>query len=196
MLYTTTAPTPSATTSDALLQTSRRVDWRFLLPDPALNHVAYVGQPGALLEALRQFSRSVSIPVSSGAAFDLVVASLQTRGDLSRAAELVRTGGWLYAEITRLSKRGLRLEHPAWYAGTLRRAGFDDVRMYWHWPDFERCVRILPLDDPAALLYMVAQGKGARLKAAAARTAMWSGALPWVISCVSVVAHRGESRTR
>lgn len=30
-------------TPDMLLQASRRVDWRFLLPNPALGRVAYVG---------------------------------------------------------------------------------------------------------------------------------------------------------
>src|ERR1044071_531014 len=63
--------------ADVLLQASRRVDWRFLLPDPNLGRVAYFGPArGALLESLRLFSAALALgeaASSGGAQHDLVV---------------------------------------------------------------------------------------------------------------------------
>src|SRR5262245_45109298 len=87
---------------DALLQASRRVDWRFLLPDPNLGQVAYLGPAhGALPESLRLFSTTLVLGEAAGAAgarYDLVVIHNPTLDGLRRAAALVRRGGYLYIE--------------------------------------------------------------------------------------------------
>jgi hypothetical protein len=49
-------------TSDAALGVVRRIDWRFLLPDPTLSQVAHIGPAQTtLLESLRLFSESLTV---------------------------------------------------------------------------------------------------------------------------------------
>src|SRR6185436_21148578 len=114
--------------TDALLQASRRVDWRFLLPDPRLGRVAYVGPArGALVESLRLFSASVTMAGTASAAnatgqYELVVASGPSLEILRRASELVGPGGFLYVEAYgRFQRRGTdrRLRDPSDYVRAL-----------------------------------------------------------------------------
>lgn len=152
--------------ADARLQASRRLDWRFLLPDPALGRVAYVGaaQP-ALIEALQLLAAQVDLwtAASSGAenalpgspdAYGLVVAHAPAAGafeaTLRQAAALLRPGGTLYLETRgRLTRR----------LAALRRVGLANVAAYWIWPNFAACTKIIPVDHLAT----VAQFEGARL---------------------------------
>ncbi len=56
------APGDPAHDCDRLLPASRRLDWRFLLPNPELRNVLYVGPAhGALWESLRLFSASLTV---------------------------------------------------------------------------------------------------------------------------------------
>jgi hypothetical protein len=202
-------------TSDAALQVVRRIDWRFLLPDPNLGQVAHIGPAQAtLLESLRLFSESLTVigmPCENSGTtgqYDLVVASRPSYQALREAADLVRPGGFVYVEAygpfwpgrlrrrnrCRLSIKGPRLRHPADYVAALQRLGLTEVQPHWHWPDFESCTRIVPLDDQAALRYVFVQrGRGtrARVKAWLGRCLLWSGLLAWVVPCFSIVAHRG-----
>src|SRR5262245_35723918 len=102
--------------ADALLQASRRVDWRFLLPDPNLGRVAYLGPArGALLESLRLFSVSLALGEAAGAQYDVVVAHNPSLDGLRHAAELVRPGGFLYLEAySPLHRRQLRRGPGRW----------------------------------------------------------------------------------
>jgi hypothetical protein len=106
--------------AEALLQASRRLDWRFLLPDPNLGRVAYLGPAqGELVEALRLFSASLTVielplhpsppnppkggilaPPSGGLGgpYDVVMAHEPAGEMLPGLARLVRPGGFLYIE--------------------------------------------------------------------------------------------------
>ena len=154
---------------DALLQASRRADWRFLLPDPALARVACVGVTDrAMLESLRLLGAVPAItepgtvgdaagwhperPTESG--YDLVIATGPSTETLGRAAALVRPGGRLYAELPGPSRR------TPWPLGAgprravlaaVRALGLDEIQAYWHWPDFASCTEIVPLGDPGVL---------------------------------------------
>jgi len=95
---------------DQRLQSIRRLDWRFLLPDPSLRRVAYIGpQSDSLLPALRVFSESLRIihpsprdlPSDLQSFFDLVVLHSSNFADLTKAAALLMVGGTLYWEIDR-----------------------------------------------------------------------------------------------
>src|SRR5258705_4072811 len=82
--------------ADALLQASCRVDWRFLLPDPNLGHVAFLGPArGPLIESLRLFSAALAANDAAGqdGLYDVVVAIAPTYAALRRAATLLRPGG-------------------------------------------------------------------------------------------------------
>ncbi len=111
--------------SDHELQLVRRIDWRFLLPEPYLRRVAYLGsERGALPVALKHFSDSFRIvsAVDDKTAFDLVVLRLSERSELAKARALLVSGGFLYWEMKPLkwsdSWRGLikRSPRPLWGA--------------------------------------------------------------------------------
>jgi hypothetical protein len=100
----TRVPDGQALDADALLQASRRVDWRFLLPDPNLGHVAYVGPGrGALIESLRLFSTSLTLPETRAtttaiAQYDLVVTS-------GPSLEMLRRASWSGPAVFCMSRR-------------------------------------------------------------------------------------------
>jgi hypothetical protein len=185
--------------SDALLQASRRLDWRFLLPDPNLGRVAYLGPANkSLWEALRLFSAALAViegnPTQDGRAvqFDVVVASRPSYDLLEWAAELVRPRGFLYVEAYRRLWPS-RLRFPADYVSAIRRLGFVEVEAHWHWPNFEACAEIVPLDDPAALLHALGRrrsGGAARLKSAIGRRLLRMGLLTQIVPCFSLVAQK------
>ncbi len=195
----TTSAEPDA---DALLQASRRLDWRFLLPDPSLREVGYSGPArGTLLESLRLFSESLAIldgSANGAARYDVVVARAPARAALERAAAAVRPGGFLYVEVERSFRPGKhRSRGPANYVAVIARLGFDEVAAYWHWPSFEACAEIVALDARDALLLAFARrrsGAAARLKSAFGRALVRSGLLARVVPCFSVVGRRRADR--
>lgn len=205
-----TAKTGAEVDSDALLQASRRVDWRFLLPDPDLGRVAYIGSArGTLVESLTLFSTSLTL-IERGARldagvdpgrYDIVVVSDPTIATLRRAAALLRSGGWLYVEAYSPFSRPRRLSRSEPlhfvrdYVTVLHRLGLVEVEAYWHWPNFEACTKIIPLDKHPALLQVLAPRQtGVRLKALLGRWLVRSGVLALVIPCFSIVAHSCANR--
>lgn len=157
------------------LHISRRLDWRFLLPDPTLAHVGYLGSMDAeLVYALEQFAQSVtdlSVTSTDGRGvrqYDLVIARMPTLWQLQRSVEHVQPGGYLYVETCGLLWPGsltgakklmnafgrLRLGSPRAHIATLSNLGMVNAATYWFWPNFSACTRMVPLDDPAALNFV------------------------------------------
>jgi hypothetical protein len=173
-----------------VLNAIRRLDWRFLLPDPALGRVVYVGRGESdLLVALRIAGLDVTALTgetagAAGASFATAVMVNPSPRDRALAAALLRPGGWLYAEVSGARAARRLAKH-------LSGAGFGSVQLHWHWPDFARCTRILPLDDAGALVYGLLKGRGGAQGKAVAWLAR-SGALRWLARPVSVVARRGD----
>ena len=189
--------------ADALLQASRRVDWRFLLPDPNLGYVAYLGPAqDALAVSLRLFSAALTLvdagPGPSGVEYDVVVARSPSLPALRRAAGLVRPGGFLYVEAYGPFKRrraasGLRF--AADHIAAVERLGLADAVAYWHWPNFDACAEIVPLGDRDALRLAFARrrsGAGARLKSALGRALLASGLFARLAPCYSIVARKKD----
>lgn len=174
-------PNPPQTDRQDLLAASRRVDWRFLLPDPHLRRVALVGEerPG-LRAALELLSEGV---VSAEDSPDLVVVGGATLADLRQAAERVPPGGRLYAEL-----RGPRVPY-ARALDLLSGLGFGELAAHWHHPDFERCEEIVPLASPEVVRHALGR-RGSRLRARLGRVALEAGLLGRVIPCVSILGHR------
>jgi len=176
------------------LQAVRRIDWRFLLSDPALEHVGYVGSKrGTLWDALNRFGDmvtaldSVSAPQGTDTPFDVVVVETPTAEAVARACESVRPGGTLYFECSGW------LMHPYRVTSVVRRRGFSSVRVYWHWPNFEAATRLIALEDVGPVLQAIVKkqsGIKATLIAAAVRWLHHTGALGWAVQHFSVVAER------
>jgi hypothetical protein len=185
------------------LQLARRLDWRFLLSDSTLTDVGFIGGGDeTLLLALRQFSEAVTAiePRSlSGRAsrdqYGIVALVTPSLALLRRGALLVRPGGYLYAEIHRFvwKRRPSAVWGPVSYAAAMRQSGFVRVRVYWHWTNFDRCTRIIPLDDATPFCYVLTKGRSdasARAKAALGRRLMRSGLLGMCVPRFSVVAQK------
>lgn len=145
-------PAPSS-----FVQAARRIDWRFLLPDPQLGRTACVGRVDrGVIDSLQLFATSVTIvdaAATDAGAHDLVVLADPSRGELGWAADLLRPGGWVYVELSRASSRRVRgrLGSPKAVAAALARGGFDQVEAHWHFPDAARREALVALDDERAV---------------------------------------------
>jgi len=126
----------TARRSDHELQLARRIDWRFLLPEPYLRRVAYLGpERGALPAALEHFSDSFRMvsAVDDEAAFELVVLHLGEVSELAKAQAMLVSGGFLYWEMKPLnwsaSWRGMikRSPRPLWAAVEAPECGLATV---------------------------------------------------------------------
>jgi hypothetical protein len=195
----------SALSADTLLQASRRLDWRFLMADPTLAHVAYMGPlVGSLYAALTRFATQVDLiapHMPATARYDVVVAPDPTGPVLQQAVALVRPGGTLYLEV-RNRWPGPRRNRPGWgrpldYVAALHALGLREVAPYWFWPNFEACTKIVPLHNRSALLYALAPpptGSGnwggwqAQGKRWLAQQLVDRGLLEWVVPCFGVLA--------
>jgi hypothetical protein len=195
---------PQVTAGDAQ-EGVRRLDWRFLVANPGLDRVGYIGRRDTCLAALRTVSRSVEI-LDSGAvkggdhspAHEVVVACEPSQTELQRAAGAVTPGGTLVVEArgpfgALTARRRWRL--PGRLVQEISRLGFEEVRPYWHWPTFDQCTRIIPLDDQGAIrcaLSLTSRNAGSRAVAWAARLLLQLGLLGWITGSVSVVGRRAR----
>lgn len=179
---------------DALLQLSRRVDWRFLLPHPHLGHVGLLGQHEQLTQSLLPFC----VKLSTGSTYDLqqnsglydvVVIPRANHDNLHDGAQLVRAGGVVYAE---LSAKRWPIRSLTRYRSLLQAMNYSDVRCFWHWPNFEAPTKLIPLNDPAALaLAMLPQSSSLihKLVKPFLTQPLFFAAAP----CVSIVAQRSNA---
>lgn len=189
------------------LQLVRRLDWRFLLPYPDLGRVAYCGpSDDELLKALSAFCDHVVVlngqeGATNGVLFDTVVVRLCPPDRLPALVNHLRPGGVLYAEwynrplpprVRReLGGKAVPVTSPRAVLRTLASCGNADVRLYWHWPSFTACTRIVPWKEDLSLAY-VAGGPESWLGA----VARWLWRRPFVcffVPCFSsVVWWRGN----
>jgi aminoglycoside phosphotransferase len=128
---------------------TRRLDWRFLLPDPHLRRVIHVGPPTSILaRALEAFSESVVFADSEVGArgeIDLVVAEGATLQQAEAVLPQLVPGGWLYWEPS--AGQTMRPEDLK----ALERWGIPHVQAFWHCGGFENRRWIVPLDQPGGL---------------------------------------------
>jgi hypothetical protein len=187
--------------NDALLQASRRLDWRFLLPEPELGRVACVGVDDPdLVDSLRLFGREATVleagrPWEELAPHDVVVLRNPAGAELAAAVPLLRPGGWMYVEVDGVGGRRLPegRRTARGYAGALRRLGLVEVQGHLHWPDFRSCGVIVPLGDALAVRLALArrrQNGSARLVARLAPLLAACNLLAVVAPSASVLARR------
>jgi hypothetical protein len=95
--------------TDARLQSSKRIDWRFVLPDSHLRQVAYIGpMEEVLVESLRLFCDSLTVFFTYDNAtffentdekFDLVILRSLKFAVLEKVSSVLKPSGYLYWEI-------------------------------------------------------------------------------------------------
>ncbi|MFQ5603849.1 MAG: hypothetical protein ACE5HS_11320 [bacterium] len=196
----------------------RRLDWRFLLPDPQLRRVAYIGaEKPILISALRYFSESVCLlnkscsdphRSSPDKALDLLVVCSSDGSELQRAAALVKPDGFLYWEIDRQfqlrslwqwlkdfvsekKRSGFAASHLNEAANLCELAGFREIEFYWHRPNFENCLDIVSLNDETALNYFFSRERAdliGKLKIAGGGFLNKLNLLKYLAPCLSLVA--------
>ncbi len=187
--------------SSECLHLCRRLDWRFLLPQCCLGDVLYFGPPqGALISALRRFSRSVTVldpalrAASLKPSFDLAVLTSPIHAAFVQSYDLLRSTGWLYAEV-----KNPRFWHWRMLDDRtdLQRIGFLNISAFWHRPDFELCREIIPLDNTAAALQYFSRRSDSlagRMKAAVVRGGLKVGLLGLTVPCFSITAQKAALR--
>jgi hypothetical protein len=185
-----------------LLQASRRVDWRFLLPRPQLGATVYIGRSDAALIAALRVHAELTIlgeeplrpPTSS---FDLAVLKDAPLGSVRAGRELVRPGGWVYAEVGSV----LRLQGPvATRARSVSRwcrafadAGLTEVTAHWHVPNHDAAAFLVPLGDRAAVRLVLRRHQGSaagRAKAVLGRVLAAAGLIELAARDASVLGRR------
>lgn len=197
---------PEAFGNDALLEASRRIDWRFLLPDPNLREVLLVGpQHGELAKSLKLFSAALTVVDGLAALqdhstqYDTVVLADPVYELLEAAARHVRPSGFLYVEArTILSglvvwRIGKRMRFVADYLAAVERLGFECAEAHWHWPNFDSCAEIVPLGEPTSLLHALGRRRttlAARWKTSLCRGLVRLGVFSYFVPCFSLVAQK------
>ncbi|MEZ4863297.1 MAG: phosphotransferase [Caldilineaceae bacterium] len=134
----------------------RRVDWRFLLPDPWPKNTLCFAD-GLLAAGVAAVSEKTTMAKVANAAtslepeaFDLAVARNPNQTVLTQAWHALRPGGVCYSEWYRPLVGGL----PG-VTSRLAQAGFGAIAGYWPWPWPDRAPTLfwLPLMAPGALHY-------------------------------------------
>jgi hypothetical protein len=190
------------------LELCRRLDWRFLLPDPALHNVGYFGETSELLPALERFSESVTtfygdIPGPVYPRFDTVVLRYPSLHIVEVAGRMTRPDGHMYIELggalSHISTRNVMSQGLVGimkYARLLWNLEFDDIHAYWHRPGFEGCREIVPLFDRAAMNYIISRERPGNLARGvsmmAVRCLLKTGLLPHMVPCYSAIAHKRQ----
>lgn len=200
--------------AEELLQASRRLDWRFLLPDPRLDRVAYIGpKPTALVSALKLFATTLKtfggseVFEADYTRYDVVVVGNPDYRQLRLATDLVRPGGFLYVEargllssrqqfsqsIAQVLTRHKRLWSPRDYISVLKQLRMDGAEAYWFWPNWDAATKIIPLDGQAGLnqafgLQQSGRSVKGRLITAGKRWCMHSRLFEKVIPYFGIVA--------
>jgi hypothetical protein len=184
--------TQTAAANDLL----RRVDWRFLLPDPAPRRVLIIGdETKSVVEACKAIFEDVEhAPDGSRAsqtAPELVVAIDLTP---ALARQVIRIGnhslyGEFREEIARRPFRQLSFLRAQFIA-----AGFSEVNFHWHYPDFDRCTHIFSCGDPTPILWYARRRRGFlhQLQRSILGIAIRIGVLPYLVKSLSITATRNR----
>jgi hypothetical protein len=150
----------------------RRIDWRFLLPEPAPR--ASLALSDELAEPLAMISRVSRTPGENDACVELAAAVDPSPGDLAAAWSSLRPRGSFYTEWREPMPGGWRA-----VVRKLRAAGFEEVACFWPRPDPARAPATawLPLESRAPLDYYRTRRKSTRspwrLAGRAVRRVQW-----------------------
>lgn len=129
-------------------QLLRRVDWRFLLPDPgAARTVCFAS--GELRQAVGLVAGELREPGTHAGENDLAVVTDPDGATLAAARTALRDGGCLYGEwrSSFLTARSL--------TDRLQQAGFTDVRCYRPWPSLGATRAWLPVGARGPMSYLL-----------------------------------------
>ena len=90
-------------------------------------------------------------PGTGGAVHDIVILASPNRTDLANSVAALRPGGWVCAEVRRLSRDQAGPRTPWGWRRAFVVAGLDDVEVYWHPPRLEASTRMVPIASATAV---------------------------------------------
>ena len=133
----------------------RRMDWRFLLPQPPdgkFRHLLLLGGSPTLAARLvaAHLAAKVTSEIQEGCQADAVVVLHKSAITIEQAAACLEPGGVFYQEIARTALLSLRTT-PEQLRRRLEKYGLTLTGLYWAAPNFEQCRRYIPLDLPSAV---------------------------------------------
>ena len=185
-----------------LLQASRRVDWRFLLPRPRLAATVYIGRrDAALIAALRAHADLTILGEAPlpppGSSFDLAVLKDAPPGWVRAGRDLVRPGGWVYAELRSVPWRrgpvGLGARPVSRWRRAFADAGLTEVTAHWHVPNHDAAAFLVPLGDRGGVRLVLRRHQGSaagRAKAVVGRVLAAAGLIELAVRHASVLGRR------
>jgi hypothetical protein len=178
----------------------RRLDWRFLMPDPQPRTVGYAGPiDQESLRAIRlldagaaDIERSAQLDDPRHGC-DVVLLPVPTSENLRLAYTALRPGGWVCVQVRRSGpiRPGTRTI-GGWHRA-VRRTGFQDVNAYWHAPTLDSCSRIVRLNGAMGVGNTLKRHEGVRFgqaKSAVAKVVFRAGLLPFVVPEGTVIGRR------
>ena len=119
----------------------RRVDWRFLLPEPSVDRVLCLADD-ELRDACAHMARQVdTAPNAASVDYDVVVVVDPHDRTLADAHQRLRPGGHLYVEWSGATRRDVERR--------LGQAAFHEIRCLWPWPLPPQAEVWVPCDVPA-----------------------------------------------
>jgi hypothetical protein len=187
-------------TSCGRLDGIKSLDWRFLLPTPAVgrfSRLALTGSADSTADLVKAagIAEEVSRDLDGAGSADAVVALGGTVVELDRAAATLRRGGVLYLELDRAAARG----EPGRTLRRMRALGLLVAAVYWPHPGFEQPNVYLPLETPGAVDWyfrnaFVVTTPQARLLLGPVRlgTGLLRACLGHLVPRISVVAIAGD----
>ena len=166
----------NAHTEAMLNRLLRRVDWRFLLPDPQpAKSICFADS--WLAQSVAAISQQVvELPAQAGNDCTLAVMVDPDEATLHTAWNALESGGACYSEWNEWNEwRHPSSRGPRSVRRRLEAAGFVDVTCYWPWPSPDRSSPLfwLPMEAPKALDYFLAN----RPHAHSQWRRTWNGAL-------------------
>jgi hypothetical protein len=185
-----------------LLQASRRLDWRFLLPRPQLAATVYLGRHDAALIAALGAHADLTIVGedtlrSLTSSFDLAVLKDPSLGSVRAGRDLVRPGGWVYAEVGGVLRRPGLVPVAAHPVSRWRRvfidAGLTEVTAHWHVPNHDAAAFLVPLGDPGGVRLVLRRHQGSAAgytKATVGRILAAMGLIELAVRDASVLGRR------
>jgi hypothetical protein len=185
-----------------LLQASRRVDWRFLLPRPQLGVTVYIGRRDAALIAALHAHADLTIlgdePLPPpGSSFDLAVLKDASLGSVRAGRDLVRPGGWVYAEVGGIPRRpgpvGMSPRPVSRWRRAFAEAGLTEVTAHWHVPNHDPAAFLVPLGDRGGVRLVLRRHQGSvagRAKAIVGRVLAAAGLIELAVRDASVLGRR------
>jgi hypothetical protein len=136
----------------------RRIDWRFLLPNPfgPFQHLVLLGGSAGTVDRIQEvgLAQRVSCKIPTQRCADALIILADAAVDPAAAVSCLCPEGLLYWEINRRDP-SMMAQTPETISRTLHALDFHSVRLYAARPNFETCQFYFPLETSASMKWFI-----------------------------------------